>query len=142
MNQNTKATVQFVGRREEDARQLGWLLSNATKPDFAFVHVPNFKEIDDSAPVEGDWVIVLDVDENPGEQFEVMAAIHQKLPDIPIVVLTGDDEEVGREAIRLGAQDFLVKGQLTTEGSTPFKDTVGIVKTARLRRCWNRRQPF
>jgi DNA-binding CsgD family transcriptional regulator len=29
--------------------------------------------------------------------------------------LTDDDEEIGREAIRRGAQDFLVKGQLTTD---------------------------
>lgn len=116
MTQNTKATVQFVGRGEEDARQLSWLLSNASKPDFAFIHVPNATEIDDTALDDGDWVIMLDVTENPTEQFEVMASIHQKLPDTPIVVLTGEDEEIGREAIRLGAQDFLVKSQLTTAG--------------------------
>ena len=37
-----------------------------------------------------------------------------KAPDLPVAVLTGlDDERAGIEAVAAGAQDFLVKGQIT-----------------------------
>jgi PAS domain S-box-containing protein len=38
-------------------------------------------------------------------------------PRVPLVVLTGlDDESLGAQALQEGAQDYLVKGQLTTRG--------------------------
>lgn len=37
-------------------------------------------------------------------------------PDLPVVVLTGhDDEETARRSLRLGAQDYLVKGEIGTD---------------------------
>ena len=39
-------------------------------------------------------------------------AIAEQAPDLPLVVLTGlEDEDIGRAAIQQGAQDYLVKGQ-------------------------------
>ncbi|MBW4520979.1 MAG: PAS domain S-box protein [Scytolyngbya sp. HA4215-MV1] len=45
--------------------------------------------------------------------LEAVTQIHRLAPDLPIVVLTGlDDEEVGLAAMRQGAQDYLVKGRI------------------------------
>jgi PAS domain S-box-containing protein len=45
--------------------------------------------------------------------LDVITQIHRLAPDLPIVVLTGlDDETVGLEAMRRGAQDYLVKGRI------------------------------
>lgn len=42
-----------------------------------------------------------------------MRQIQQRVPDIPIVVLTGlDNQEIAVEALRAKAQDYLVKGNM------------------------------
>lgn len=111
----TNSVVRFVGSREEDAQQLSWILSNTTPMHFSLEHVPDSRNfLKTGVSQEGD-VILLDVTHNAEDQFEIMIALYQKMPNSPIVVLTGDDEEVGREAIRRGAQDYLVKGQMTTD---------------------------
>lgn len=44
--------------------------------------------------------------------LETVQRVRIVCPDMPIVVLTGvDDEKTGIEAVRMGAQDYLVKGQ-------------------------------
>lgn len=41
--------------------------------------------------------------------------IHQRFPDLPIVILTGlDDDQTALEALEHGAQDYLVKGNSTS----------------------------
>jgi signal transduction histidine kinase len=42
---------------------------------------------------------------------ETIARVHQAAPRIPVVVLTGiEDEAIARDAVKTGAQDYLVKG--------------------------------
>src|SRR5271166_1217858 len=42
---------------------------------------------------------------------DTIARVHRAAPRLPIVVLTGlDDEAIARDAIKAGAQDYLVKG--------------------------------
>ena len=55
--------------------------------------------------------IVLDLNLPDSRGLETCRSIHAAAPGVPIVVLTGiDDEELGAEAVALGAQDYLVKG--------------------------------
>ena len=45
--------------------------------------------------------------------METFDAVMNRAPDIPIIVLTGlNDEETAITAVRRGAQDYLVKGDL------------------------------
>ncbi len=56
-------------------------------------------------------VILLDLTLPDSRGLETVARAHARANDVPIVVLTGlSDEKVGIEALKLGAQDFLVKG--------------------------------
>ncbi|MCF8466655.1 MAG: DNA-binding response regulator [Sneathiella sp.] len=116
MSENSTATVRFIGRKEEDAQQLSWLLSNATSSTFSFEHVASLQDFADAGQPNSGDVIILDLTGTTSDRFEAITILGQKIPQTPIVVLTDDDEEIGREAIRKGAQDFLVKGQLTTDG--------------------------
>ncbi len=59
--------------------------------------------------------ILLDLGLPDSDGLESLARAEAAAPHVPIVVLTGfDDEELGVEAVRKGAQDYLVKGQTTT----------------------------
>jgi PAS domain S-box-containing protein len=45
--------------------------------------------------------------------LDTVRRARQHCPDVPIIVLTGiDDEQTGVEAVRTGAQDYLVKGRV------------------------------
>ncbi|MCZ0902088.1 hybrid sensor histidine kinase/response regulator, partial [Microcoleus sp. HI-ES] len=45
-----------------------------------------------------------------------LTRLREVAPDVPMVVMTGlDDEAIALEAVRLGAQDYIVKGQITTQ---------------------------
>jgi len=58
-------------------------------------------------------IIISDLSLPDSDGLETFKKIHEKAPDTPIIVLTGmEDEEMGINAMKLGAQDFLVKGKL------------------------------
>jgi PAS domain S-box-containing protein len=55
---------------------------------------------------------LLDLNLPDSSGLETVRAVMSFQPDAPIVVLTGfDDEKTGIEAVRMGAQDYLVKGR-------------------------------
>ena len=56
--------------------------------------------------------VVLDLSLPDARGLEAVTLLHAEAASVPIVVLTGtDNDALGREALRLGAQDYLVKGQ-------------------------------
>lgn len=55
----------------------------------------------------------LSLPDSPPEQLDFLLAAHRIAPRLPIIVLTGqNDLELATEAVRKGAQDYLVKGQV------------------------------
>ncbi|MBI4179483.1 hybrid sensor histidine kinase/response regulator [bacterium] len=60
-------------------------------------------------------VAVLDLSLPDSSGVETLARIHAQFPWTPVVVLTGRaDESMGIQAVKEGAQDYLVKGQVDT----------------------------
>lgn len=58
-------------------------------------------------------VVLLDLMLPDSKGIETITKVRSKAPDVPVVVLTGmQDEEIGLEAIRHGAQDYQVKGNI------------------------------
>jgi DNA-binding response OmpR family regulator len=56
-------------------------------------------------------LLLLDLELPDSAGLDTFYTIHRENPQIPIIVLTGsDDEDMGFEAIRAGAADYLVKG--------------------------------
>ncbi|MFA5292001.1 MAG: response regulator [Phycisphaerae bacterium] len=56
-------------------------------------------------------IVLLDLNLPDSRGIENVQKVSGLVPNVPIIVLTGlDDEEVGLEAIRCGAEDYLVKG--------------------------------
>ncbi len=59
-------------------------------------------------------VLLLDLSLPDSQGIETLFKINELYQDIPIIVLTGtDDEELAVRAVREGAQDYLVKGEVT-----------------------------
>src|SRR2546428_12237048 len=62
-------------------------------------------------------VVLLDLSLPDSHGLKTFATLHAQAPGVPMVVLTGlDDETVAVEAVREGAQDYLVKGQVDRNG--------------------------
>src|SRR5262245_33701343 len=56
-------------------------------------------------------LVLLDLSLPDCQGLDALTLTHSKAPKIPIVLMTGlDDEELSLRAMRLGAQDYLVKG--------------------------------
>ena len=58
-------------------------------------------------------VVLADLSLPDSQGVETFKAVHASAPTVPVVVLTGlADEQTGLEALRHGAQDYLVKGSV------------------------------
>lgn len=58
-------------------------------------------------------VVLLDLSLPDSQGLETFFSVHTHLDDVPIVVLTGfNDESAAMKAVQAGAQDYLVKGQV------------------------------
>jgi two-component sensor histidine kinase/AmiR/NasT family two-component response regulator len=61
----------------------------------------------------GTDIVLLDLTLPDSDELHTFTKVHSQAPDIPIVVLTGlEDEKLAIEAVKKGAQDYLVKGQV------------------------------
>ncbi len=58
-------------------------------------------------------LILLDLSLPDSEGLDTLRRMHSIAPTIPVIVLTGlNDEQLATQAVREGAQDYLVKGQI------------------------------
>jgi PAS domain S-box-containing protein len=61
--------------------------------------------------------VLLDLGLPDSQGFKTFSTFHAEFPEIPIVILSGmDDEKLAAMAVQQGAQDYLVKGPYLTEG--------------------------
>ncbi|MFL5351539.1 ATP-binding protein [Archangium sp.] len=97
-----------------DARLLQEELKDVSSVRFEVRHVTRMAE---ALPVVGEpgWdVVLLDLSLPDGHGLSNIERLLQAAPALPLVVLTGtDDEQLAMSAVHAGAQDYLVKGQAT-----------------------------
>lgn len=123
----TPIHILLVEDSPSDATLLRQTLSRSGKEGWEVVHVERlFDAIDvctgamdcvacNCAQTDFD-VVLLDLSLPDSDGLETVAEFHAAAPNIPIVVLTGsDDEELALEAVAIGAQDYLVKDQITAQ---------------------------
>jgi PAS domain S-box-containing protein len=92
-----------------EATQLGWDL-----PCFDVEHVSNVGEGLERLKEKNIDVVLSDLDLPDSRAQNTFAKIHAQAPDMPIVVLTGrDDEKLARQTVRDGAEDYLFKQEMS-----------------------------
>ena len=95
-----------------DALLLREALYAVAPPGFAVTHVATLQEALAQVQKGSMDVVLLDLSLPDSQQLEPLRRVHDAAPRLPVVVLTGlDDEAMGVESLRVGAQDYLVKGQ-------------------------------
>jgi len=96
-----------------DSRLLRLLLSESTTSHFELAHVERLSEGLKRLSEERFDVALSDLTLPDSHGFETFQALHARAPDMPIIVLSGvDDETLAVKAVREGAQDYLVKGRV------------------------------
>jgi DNA-binding NarL/FixJ family response regulator len=116
MTELSSCTVLFIGNREGDAQQLSWLMSNVNKPSMDLMHVPDAEALINQRSTAGADVILLDADSTKDADFRTLKTLRGTFPSIPVILLTDDEENTGQHAIRNGAQDYVLRSQLTSNG--------------------------
>jgi signal transduction histidine kinase len=105
--------VLLVEDNEEHAELLRRLLVESNEPIFEVITVARLDEALDTLGRPGTQLVLLDLSLPDSEAFETFLRVQNRVPDLPIVVLTGtDDEALAVETVQYGAQDYLVKGRL------------------------------
>lgn len=109
--------ILLVEDNPADARWLALLLDTYPRRQFDLVHRETLAEAIELCD-GGDFpdVVLLDLSLPDSAGPQTLARLHRRVPQLPIVVLTGlDDEEMGAELIKAGAQDYLVKGRFDAD---------------------------
>ena len=111
-----KYKILLIEDDKEDAFLLEEILLENASFIFELTQVERIKFLDDISGTKKFDIILSDMNLPDSTGMETIEYVHNKFPGIPLVVLTGnDDEAIGIEALRIGAQDYLVKGKFNSK---------------------------
>jgi serine phosphatase RsbU (regulator of sigma subunit) len=105
-----RVQVLLIEDDDGDALLVQEYLLEASAP----VALERVKSITEAKPLlAGAACVLLDLDLPDAHQLQGVHWLQEHVPEVAVVVLTGlADEHLGAEAVRAGAQDYLVKGQV------------------------------
>lgn len=100
---------------EDNVAQAGLIkkhLSLSSTPPFIVRHAANLETGVEFLSSDSD-AILLDLSLPDSQGLKTFLRVRERAPEIPIIILTAlDSEELGIEAVRHGAQDYLIKGKI------------------------------
>ena len=112
----TDAKVLIIEDNPGDARLTRELLIDAGWPNDAIAEAGTLAEACQRLARDGADVVLLDLSLPDASDLKGLTALQQVQPTIPIVVLSGlDDEMHALAAVQQGAQDYLVKTNITVD---------------------------
>lgn len=113
---STDAKVLVVEDNPGDARLTRELLIDAGWPNDAIAEAGTLADACQTLARQGADVVLLDLSLPDASDLKGLTALQQAQPTIPIVVLSGHDDEMhALAAVQQGAQDYLVKTDITVD---------------------------
>src|ERR1700737_4175084 len=105
--------VLLVEDNAGDVRLLREMFSKERPDSFELTHLLRMSEAEIHLAKGGVDIVLLDMGLPDGHGLDTVRRAHAAAPGVPMIVLTGlDDEALAAEAMKEGAQDYLIKGQI------------------------------
>jgi two-component system, sensor histidine kinase and response regulator len=99
-----------------DARLVRERLLSASRARFEVESVDRLASAIERLRRAGIDVVLLDLSLPDSQGMETITRLHAEAPEIPIIALSGlDDQGVIQDAVKQGAEDYLVKGAFSTD---------------------------
>jgi signal transduction histidine kinase len=108
-----KLRVLLVEDSAGDARLLREMFHAEGQTSFELVHVERMSAALSHLAMGGVDIVLLDMGLPDGHGLDTVRRALAAAPGVPLIVLTGlDDEALAAQAMKEGAQDYLIKGQI------------------------------
>lgn len=111
---NELVKILLIEDNEADARLIREILLETVSFNFELDHVSYLSDALERLSQGRVSIVLLDLSLPDSTGLDTFRKVYAKAPDVPIVVLTVlSDEQVGMETVHEGAQDYLVKQDVT-----------------------------
>lgn len=107
--------ILLIEDNPDDTQLLLEIFGEAPLANFKLTHAKTLAQAKQNLSKTSFDAVLLDLSlPGSGDGLNAFQILHQDFPDIPIVVLSGmDDETIANAAVGDGAQDYLIKGEVT-----------------------------
>jgi diguanylate cyclase (GGDEF)-like protein/PAS domain S-box-containing protein len=130
MSKKSIKTVLLVEDNPGDARLLREMLQEEGLYSSELLHADSMGRAEKILAEHAVDIVLLDLGLPDAQGLEAVRRAHAVAPRVPLVVLTGlDDEVLAAQALQEGAQDYLIKGQITS--SVGQVETRGLLRALR-----------
>ena len=105
----------LVEDNADDVQLLRLMFLKERRGSFELTHLQRMSEAIDHLVKHRVDIVLLDLGLPDGRGLDTLRLAHSAAPGVPLIVLTGlDDEALAAQAMKEGAQDYLIKGQIET----------------------------
>jgi len=113
MSKGSIQSVLLIEDNPGDARLIREMFNEEGSGNVGLIHVECMRDAEKHLAEHAVDMILLDLGLPDTTGVEAVRRTHAAAPHVPLVVLSGmDDESVALQAMKQGAQDFLIKGQI------------------------------
>src|SRR6202140_2721048 len=117
MSKKSIKTLLLIEDNPGDARLFRETFKEQGSHDTELTYAKSMSEAEKHLAAHAVDIIILDLGLPDAQGLEAIRRAHAAAPRIPLVVLTGfDDESLAAQALQEGAQDYLLKGQIDARG--------------------------
>ena len=109
-------SVLLVEDSEADSALFAEKLNRSERADYTLKTSPTLAEASQALRENRADVVVVDLGLPDSDGIETLRRLYAEIPSVPIIVITGQStSSLGVKAIQEGAQDFLIKDEITTD---------------------------